>query len=779
MTKNLKNAQYPNVSDKLVQYDENSKKLKMLGDNTIEISVGSDLVPTLDNSVTSEIDTNNIFTGKVKLTDFSLKNIDGTPTLLNVKISDEDGKELLNTEIPYAEEFNIYSLIKLEPNKTYKYQVRYKVLDFWSDFTSPVEFTAPESFIEPPKLKFNQDISKLVDYKTLTVSLSEFQPVNADTEYDSTDWILLDKDGNEVFNKNNTETTLNIKDEVDSLNSLETYKLKVKYNGTNDLSSSESAINFKTAKYVIDTVFDKQVIGDNQDIKKTVTVNGGDSFDETLEVTSTFGDVSIDGNDFTWSLPDLDEDKPATISICIKQDDEIISTELVYDLIVADINIEEDDAIINNAFSDYMDSSSNADVTNSKVTITADDGYYKEVVTEQGDDEENWGQYQTIAKVELEKIRLIDETDKDTLVTYNRKIKDVNQCYIVNDDFPDGTKIDIGDIDESDDGTVDKLDILDDGSCIACYNLDGDAKDLNGNYDGTTHGDISYVDGFFDKGIRIDDEDEEQYVSVDEITDTKSAFTYSCWVTNPDDYDDDDSYAYVIRDGNEDKTYAFGLNYSNGGTPNSIDCHLAGTAKSITIPDDKTIEHKDKLFLVYFWDKSKNDGKPSVYIKNITQDYEYTLVFDDLATTDDLDKGFDVIAGANSTYDNRIAVVIDQVRIFNKALSDDEIDTLYNESATKYSADISSNSLDNAPDKAYLIESNVTISTALTKDTDPTDDDFVDEEIDTSKIISDSDSKEITFKVVEDVDGNKFQRKVSGNAGANVTLLQSNMWRKI
>ena len=35
------------------------------------------------------------------------------------------------------------------------------------------------------------------------------------------------------------------------------------------------------------------------------------------------------------------------------------------------------------------------------------------------------------------------------------------------------------------DGTVDTLDILGDGSCIATYQLDGNANDLSGNYSGT------------------------------------------------------------------------------------------------------------------------------------------------------------------------------------------------------------------------------------------------------------------------------------------------------
>ena len=121
---------------------------------------------------------------------------------------------------------------------------------------------------------------------------------------------------------------------------------------------------------------------------------------------------------------------------------------------------------------------------------------------------------------------------------------------------------------------------------------------------------------------------------------------------------------------------------------------------------------------------------------------------------------------------------IDQVRIFNKVLSDDEVKVLYKEQATYYKADISSNELQSKPTSAYFEEPNFTISTALTKDLDPTDDDFVDEEPESFKINTDTDIKEVTFKKVSDYSGNKYQRKFSGDEGAILTYLRSEMWKK-
>ena len=58
------------------------------------------------------------------------------------------------------------------------------------------------------------------------------------------------------------------------------------------------------------------------------------------------------------------------------------------------------------------------------------------------------------------------------------------------------------------------------------------------------------------------------------------------------------------------------------------------------------------------------------------------------------------------------------------------------------------------------------------------DDDFVDEEMDSFKIDTDADIKEVTFKKVSDYSGNKFQRKFSGDEGAILTYLRSDMWKK-
>ena len=409
---------------------------------------------------------------------------------------------------------------------------------------------------------------------------------------------------------------------------------------------------------------------------------------------------------------------------------------------------ESDDAIINDAFSDNLDDSDSADVTNDKVTITADGGYYKEVVTEQGDDEKDWSSYQSYCELELKKMNVLDDdTTKDELVVTD-DITDIGHCYITNDDYPDGVLIDVGDVDKED-GTVNELDVLGDGSCIATYNLDGDATDLSGNYDGTLGGDPSFIDGIFDKAISFDGDDD--YLQFpDDLFQENTPFSLTCWYKAPD-------VSVSIRSIEIRKDCKIEI-FTNDNV-----FHLSDTDGSENVSDDT-------WYFLYFY--GDTDGAKLKIYDTDNNLIETITTSDNLLTGGDFDHDW---LGRNDT--DYYQSSIDQLRVFNKELSDDEVNTVYNEQIATYKADISSNELENPPKTAYFEEPSFTLSTALTKDTSPTDEDFVDEEMESFKIDTDTDLKEVTFKKVSDYSGNKFQRKFSGDEGANVTYIKSNMWK--
>ena len=87
------------------------------------------------------------------------------------------------------------------------------------------------------------------------------------------------------------------------------------------------------------------------------------------------------------------------------------------------------------------------------------------------------------------------------------------------------------------DGTVDTLDILGDGSCIALYPLDGNANDLSGNYSGTPTN-VSYGVGEFDLAAAFSGTN---YIEIPTLPDYRSGFAFSSWVLS-----DTTQYKFII-----------------------------------------------------------------------------------------------------------------------------------------------------------------------------------------------------------------------------------------
>jgi hypothetical protein len=435
------------------------------------------------------------------------------------------------------------------------------------------------------------------------------------------------------------------------------------------------------------------------------------------------------------------------------------------DITVKNKEEEEDDAIINDAFADNKDSSTDVDVTNDKIVFTEDNGEYKEVITEQGDDEKDWSSYQTIARIELEKMDIIkDDTDKDTLAVSNEKIKDVSKCYITNDDYPDGVEIDVGDVDEEEEDSTGILDVFDDDSCIACYTFDNnDLSDLSGNYDLVKYSDDdedpSYEDAVFGRGIvkhrtRLTWDD-----LTDKLKDNNKEWSWSGWCY----FDSNDTPDNAWRPFD---TYRNTKGYVNI-EPDFTDFNVDGQSfgdMSDTLETDKWFH----IVLIYS-DWVSNSHDVTLYIDN-------NKIGTVSCSGVDSNSDHSGMLGYHDSNSNYLTSKGDQIRVFNKALSDDEVDTLYDEKYQEYKADISSNNLDNTPTSAYFIEENITIKTALTED-DPTNDDFVTEDLDTWKIDDDNKYRENTYKKVSDYTGTKFQRKITGDKNANITYLKSNMWK--
>jgi len=422
---------------------------------------------------------------------------------------------------------------------------------------------------------------------------------------------------------------------------------------------------------------------------------------------------------------------------------------------------DEDDSIINDEFSDNEDSSSSVTVTNEDITFTADGGKYTEVVTLQGDDEADWSSYQTSCKIDLVEMFVADSTDKDTLVTGASDIENINKCYILNDDFSDGIEIDIGDVTETDGNIVDSTDPLGDGSLKAKYQLNGNGDDLCGNYNATVENDgvVEEANGKWDSCMKFDATNGKIY-NKDFGDFFNNAHSISFWFkTTSTDHDQMLIETYRYSDPDD------GFIIRHGGSRGLDVRYYDGS--SYLLDNDEIVNDGEWHHLVIMF-----DGVDTItaYLDK-TQLNSATIEAPENAG--ELRIGYGSYSGGEKYW---LDGLVDHVEIYDKNISKDEVDKLYEQIGKLYSADISSNNLDNAPTTAYFIEKNITIKTALTSG-DPVDDDFNTENLESWTIDDALDIKNNTYEKVSDYSGDIFQRKVIGDEEANITYLKSLMWK--
>jgi hypothetical protein len=215
-------------------------------------------------------------------------------------------------------------------------------------------------------------------------------------------------------------------------------------------------------------------------------------------------------------------------------------------------------------------------------------------------------------------------------------------------------------------GQANTLDILGDNSCIATYQLNGNANDLSGNYSGTPTN-VSYGVGEFDLAGVFNG-------SSSKVTITNfqalSTFSVSMWIKASSQGQD----KVILSPYNGSNSDANTLAVLNGGTQILIFSNSFPHNHSISASDTSLLFDNNWNNFTYTVDLASNTLK--MYINGVektTTRYGTTLpqLFSNIklgVRWDDYSLQF-----FNGS--------IDQVRIFNKALNQAEVTTLYNETA--------------------------------------------------------------------------------------------------
>jgi hypothetical protein len=221
------------------------------------------------------------------------------------------------------------------------------------------------------------------------------------------------------------------------------------------------------------------------------------------------------------------------------------------------------------------------------------------------------------------------------------------------------------------DGTVDTLDILGDGSCIATYTLDGNANDLSGNYSGTPTN-VSYGVGEFDlAGVFNGSSSVIRDIPNSISTSLKSnnAFTYSFWIKfNSLGYQSiiqffNDVTSSVSFNGTNFEAYIYNSSLQQKAVINSATV-TTGVWYNVVFKGDS-----NGIFLYVNNNTPASTSWGGDWFIYTNATYKYNAI------------GARQNSGGFTDY---VDGSIDQVRIFNKALNSTEVTTLYNETACTY-----------------------------------------------------------------------------------------------
>ena len=236
------------------------------------------------------------------------------------------------------------------------------------------------------------------------------------------------------------------------------------------------------------------------------------------------------------------------------------------------------------------------------------------------------------------------------------------------------------------DTIVDEKDPFGDGSEVAFYKLDGNADDEHGDYDGTwkdsddNNIDGTYEDGRFGKGASFDGN---SYINIPDlnIDSTNTPLSISLWFKQTNN----DTYRGLITDLDSEGKNG---NYEISLTDSNIFRISYGVSDNGSVSGTKTFT--DTLYLHHLYVKYE-DNKIYIYIDN--------SLFEIITATNDPDLTSSRVGMIGKRYPNGqyLNGIIDQVRIFNRALTDKEVQRLYYED--KKLIELKYDELDNVPVK--------------------------------------------------------------------------------
>jgi hypothetical protein len=247
-----------------------------------------------------------------------------------------------------------YTPNNLQPETTYYVRVRYRSDYHISQWSDPVKFTTSAAYIETPTVSTTSNGSV---YPTFT--LTSFNSVGYNSNWQSTDWQIATDSNftNIIYSVTKTDVPDTLTIDWDLLNINSTYYIRARYNDDQGHSSNwSSPLEYTTGLYQIEYLIPPQE-NELATVTTNVTHDGGKTFDTSqyvLKGTVTLGTLNISGMTATWTLPEVDSDTTASITLWVEDlSGNQVTNQLTKSLTIINVTLTADTAVSVADFTTY------------------------------------------------------------------------------------------------------------------------------------------------------------------------------------------------------------------------------------------------------------------------------------------------------------------------------------------------------------------------------------------------------------------------------------------
>jgi len=213
--------------------------------------------------------------------------------------------------------------------------------------------------------------------------------------------------------------------------------------------------------------------------------------------------------------------------------------------------------------------------------------------------------------------------------------------------------------------TTNTLQILGDTSCFAAYPLDGSSADLSGNYNGTDTS-VTYTSGYFDQSASFDGSS--SFITLPgSMLNSRTAISASAWVYRRTG--SSDAYEYVIAGGDNVSGGRYGIAVNDAGS-GSTDNKFYLSDGAASYHTNTVCAYNTWYHVVLTW-----AGTEMKFYVNGSLDSTFTAASCNFQSSGNGHKIGEYFYNGTYEWEGEI----DQVRLFNKAISASEVTILYNE----------------------------------------------------------------------------------------------------